>query len=169
MDAWESVKDGGKHNYIFFSLGSNQNPSTLYRPFCNPNPDVDHDRATHFSTIVKQTVRTATAVMAESEHPLFVGVNPKSTTPHFFRHIGSTHLRRKPTTTDRQLRAFHAGIGNSVEEGDRSYSLLSLGEKTSEGAGWWKTTAHTESEAVSKIRHLLPQLTSEEKKSLGIR
>ena len=49
------------------------------------------------------------------------------------------------TKTDQdQLKAFHEGIGNSVNEGDRSYSLLTPEEKTAAGAGWWKSELPSE-------------------------
>ena len=74
------------------------------------------------------------------------------------------------TKTDQdQLKAFHEGIGNSVNEGDRSYSLLTPEEKTAAGAGWWKSELPSEASlSVAKIQKSIAKLSSEEKRRLRL-
>lgn len=168
IEVWDEVKVRPYHNYVFFSLGSNVIPETICRPYCDPDPDLDKKVASHFCTTIKGAVRTATAVLIESGHPLFVGLNPKATNPHFFRHIDSTHIRRIKANPN-IIQAFHKGIGNSPEEGDRSYSLLTPEEKTADGAAWWKVKdSSNDVENVEQIRKLIAKLSPEDRRKLGL-
>lgn len=112
--------------------------------------------------IVVTAVYNATYQLIELKHPLFEGVNPKYTNPHFFRNIATTHERRYGDPRKRE--AFHNVLGNSVKEGDRTYNEMRPAEKSAAAAGWWKTSQQQQPDLEMQV--FLASLTPEQREKL---
>jgi hypothetical protein len=69
------------------------------------------------------------------KYKLFLNIEPKRTNPHFFRHLGSTEIRRGNASAG-EIKAFHNIIGNSVQQGDTSYNILEPEEETQKAVSW---------------------------------
>lgn len=164
INIWHRSEFHPDHDYVFFSLGSVKNPGTVFRPYYNEDLDQMSNPGTYFGRLVKGAVFRVTALLAEESHPLFINADPKHTHPHFFRHIDSTHLRRQGASYE-VLKAFHEGIGNSVEEGDRSYDLTAPGERTAAAARWWAPNEpQDDDEKMEIIKKLLFELPPERRR-----
>lgn len=153
LDSWQRVQNDLQQNYVFLILGATSGKESKGKPFERES----------FRDLVVTAVHNATSILAESEHPLFVGVDPKRTNPHFFRNIGTTHQRRNGDPAKRA--AFHKVIGNSVAEGDRTYNEMLPSEKTKPAANWWKSGGNSQ-QNLDQIRALLSELTLEERAKL---
>lgn len=166
LKTWEAKPWHSKdhHNYVFFSLGSAHFPETVFRPYCDSDPEIDDAYRSNFSLSVKTAIYKTTALLGEQNHPLFIGVDPKLTHPHFYRSIDSTEIRRKGASHE-VLKAFHEGIGNSIKTGDKSYNLLAPEEKTAAAAHWWKDSEpQDEGEKTELLKKLLFELPPEQRK-----
>ncbi|GFE71884.1 hypothetical protein [Chroococcus sp. FPU101] len=139
-----------RENFLFVSTGSN-----IFETFGLPI------KAGDLFSIVRSSVYTASAALAEQEHPLFKGIEPRKTNPHYFRNIAITHERRYGDPTKRK--AFHKVLGNSEKIGDKDYNEMYPEEKTVDAKNWWQSETGSDSfKALTKIKKLLPSLTSRE-------
>ena len=141
-------------NLVFFSLGDN-----CHRTYGEPL------EADALFSIVKRAVYTASAGLATIEHPLFKGIEPRRTNPHYFRNIATTHERRYGDPSKRK--AFHKMLGNSESIGDKDYNEMHPEEKTVEAKDWWKTGSAKGSDSNwNNILKLIPKLTEQERAQL---
>jgi hypothetical protein len=145
FDEWFKVwrpKAKVQHNFVFFMYGDK---TSLGEPFT---------RAA-FGSLVKRTIYAACRDLkaaaedelenlhrqgkSESDLPqkykLFLNLEPKRTNAHFFRHLGSTEIRRGNASAG-EIKAFHNIIGNSVQQGDTSYNILEPEEETQKAVSW---------------------------------
>lgn len=137
-------------NLVFFSLGNNR-----YQSYGQPL------EADHLFSIVKRSVYTASAALVAIGHPLFKGIEPRRTNPHYFRNIAITHERRHGDPSKRK--AFHKVLGNSEAIGDEDYNEMHPAEKTVDAKGWWKTGSEKGSDSEwNNILKLIPKLTEQE-------
>lgn len=116
-----------QRQFVFLMLGGTIGKDTIGLPIGREN----------FRSLVTIAVFNASSILKETGHPLFEGIEPRRTNPHFFRNNGITHERRHGDPEKRA--AFHKMIGNSVSEGDRTYNEMTASEKTLQAAGWWDT------------------------------
>ncbi|HEY9660649.1 MAG TPA: hypothetical protein V6C65_19510, partial [Allocoleopsis sp.] len=114
-----------KQQFVFLTFGGTTGKGSIGLPLHREN----------LTSLVKTAVFDARAILIETEHPLFKGLDPRQTNPHFYRNNGITHERRYGDPDKRQ--AFHKMIGNSVTEGDRTYNEMTPFEKTMQASGWW--------------------------------
>lgn len=164
IEIWQNCPFHSDHNYVFFCPGSPKHPETVFRPYGEEDPERMSDLGTYFGRLVKTAVFRTTGLLVEENHPLFIGAAPKHTHPHFFRHIDSTHLRRQGASHE-VLKAFHEGIGNSIEEGDRSYDLMAPEERTAAAARWWAPNEpQDDDEKAEIIKKLLFELPPERRR-----
>jgi len=164
IEIWHRSPFYPDHNYVFFSLGSPKHPETVFRPYAGETPEQMIDLGTQFGSLVRTAIFRTTGLLVEENHPFFIGIDPKHTHPHFFRHIDSTHLRRQGASLE-VLKAFHEAIGNSIEEGDRSYDLMAPEEKTAAAARWWAPNEpQDDDEKVEIIKKLLFELPPERRR-----
>lgn len=153
LSSWEKVQAALSHDYVFLQLGGTTAPE-------NKGTSIT---AGNFRGLVTKAVYNSTSALIESRHPLFEGMEPKCTNPHFFRNIAITHERRNGDPARRE--AFHKVIGNSVAEGDRTYNEMSPAEKTAQASGWWEPSAH-QGISLGQIKELLGNLSPDERLAL---
>ncbi len=139
--------------FVFLMLGGTISKDMIACPFSREN----------LRGLVVTAVFNASSVLIENQHPLFAGMDPRQTNPHFYRNNGITHERRHGDPNKRS--AFHKMIGNSVREGDRTYNEMTASEKTLQAAGWWKTDPSPEN-APAHLRSILNELSTEDKELL---
>lgn len=139
-----------RKSLLFTSLGAN-----TFDSFGLPM------EASDIYSLVTRAVYTASTALAEQEHPLFKGIEPRQTNPHYFRNIAITHERRNGDPSKRK--AFHKVLGNSEKVGDRDYNEMHPEEKTVDAKGWWKSETESDSvKSLTKIKTLLPSLKPDE-------
>ncbi len=145
FDQWFKVwrpKAKVQHNFVFFMYGDK---TSLGEPFTE----------CAFGALVRRTIYAACRDLkaaaedelknlhrqgkSESDLPqkykLFLNIEPKRTNAHFFRHLGSTEIRRGNASAS-EIKAFHNIIDNSVEQGDTSYNILEPEEETQKAVSW---------------------------------
>jgi hypothetical protein len=145
FDEWFKVwrpKAKVEHNFVFFM-------------YWDKNYQGEPFTGGAFGSLVKRTIYAACRDLkaaAEEElenlqkqgksetdlpqkYKLFLNIEPKRTNAHFFRHLGSTEIRRGNASASK-IKAFHNIIGNSVQQGDTSYNILEPEEETQAAVSW---------------------------------
>ncbi|MBM0744270.1 hypothetical protein JOY44_22095 [Phormidium sp. CLA17] len=150
VNSWHNAPSVLQKEYVFLIFGGTTGKASKCHPLSREN----------FRDLVVSAVYNATSALIELEHPLFKGLDPKHTNPHFYRNIGITHERRHGDPSKRE--AFHKVIGNSPAEGDKTYNEMHPQEKTVKATGWWKPF-NDGSDTISQIQMLLEQLPPEER------
>lgn len=150
--SWDKLQASLSKNYVFFLLGGTVGKESRGQPYEREN----------IRDVVVKAVYNASYQLITEQHPLFLEMeDPRQTNPHFFRNIGTTHERRHGDPSKRE--AFHKVLGNSVQEGDRTYNEMTPSEKSSKASGWWKKakTNETNSDLIKFLSGLTPEQRAE--------
>ncbi|MBD2054552.1 site-specific integrase [Oculatella sp. FACHB-28] len=125
LDEWLTVwrpKFKADHEFVFMMVGSKRYPEACSKPF---------NAGALYKYVTSHMYKVTSFLFDE----------PKRTNPHFFRNIAITHQRKNGDP--QQQEALAELMGHSVDEANRTYSLMTSREKTSKAQSWWDSTAKT--------------------------